>query len=48
MKPKTIKIIYWITTTIIFLFDCVIPAFTSTSDAAKEGLAHLHIPLILR
>lgn len=44
MKTKTIKIIYWTTTIIIFLFDCVIPAFTSTSDAAKQALGHLLYP----
>jgi hypothetical protein len=44
MKAKTIKIIYWTTTTIIFLFDCAIPAFTSNSDLAKEALRHLQYP----
>src|SRR5690606_32020589 len=44
MKTKTIKAIYWTTTTIIFLFDGVMPAFTSTSDAAKQALGHLLYP----
>lgn len=44
MNTKTTKIIFWVTTTIIFLFEGVMPAFTSQSEAAKEGLKHLGYP----
>jgi hypothetical protein len=42
---KKDKIIFWVTTAIIFLFDGVMPAFTSQSEMAKEGLRHLGYPL---
>jgi len=38
------KIIFWITTTLIFLFEGVMPALTGTSEMAKEGLRHLGYP----
>ncbi|MBP1223194.1 DoxX family protein [Flavobacterium sp. 1355] len=41
---KKAKIIFWITTTIIFLFEGVMPALTSQSELAKEGLRHLGYP----
>jgi hypothetical protein len=41
---KTTKIIYWTTTGIIFLFEGVVPAFTSHSDLAVEGIRHLGYP----
>lgn len=41
MNPKTIKIIYWVTTTFIFLFEGVMPALTSQTELAKEGIRHL-------
>jgi len=41
---KTIRIIYWISTGFIFLFDGVIPAFTSQTELAKEGIRHLGYP----
>ncbi|PWB22586.1 DoxX family protein [Flavobacterium sp. HTF] len=41
---KKAKIIFWITTTIIFLFEGVMPAFTSQSELAKEGIRHLGYP----
>ena len=44
MSTKTAKIIFWITTGMIFLFEGVVPAFTSQSAAAKEGLHHLGYP----
>lgn len=45
MKPsKKIKVIYWVTTIIIFLFEGVIPALTSQSEMAKEGIRHLGYP----
>jgi hypothetical protein len=41
---KTTKIIFWITTILIFLFEGVIPAFTSQTEMAKEGIKHLGYP----
>nr|WKN35167.1 DoxX family protein [Tunicatimonas sp. TK19036] len=41
---KSHKIIFWVTTTIIFLFEGVMPAFTSQTELAKEGLRHLGYP----
>ena len=43
MKTKT-NILYWAATGIIFLFDGVMPALTSQSELAKEGLRHLQYP----
>ena len=45
MEPlKRTKIIFWTTTIILFLFQGVIPAFTSQSELAKEGIRHLGYP----
>ena len=41
---KSIKITYWITTTIIVLFEGVGPALTSNSEIAVEGIRHLQYP----
>ncbi len=41
---KTAKIIYWITTAIIFLWEGVMPALFSQSELAKEGITHLQYP----
>ncbi|HEV7230788.1 MAG TPA: DoxX family protein [Bacteroidia bacterium] len=41
---KKINIIYWITTSLIFLFEGVMPALTSQSEMAKEGMRHLGYP----
>lgn len=41
---KTTKAIYWITTVIIFLFEGVMPALTSQTQLAKEGIRHLGYP----
>lgn len=41
---KKDKIIYWIATGIIFLFDTVMPALTSHTELAKEGIRHLGYP----
>ncbi|MRX38572.1 DoxX family protein [Flavobacterium sp. LC2016-23] len=41
---KKAKIIFWITTIIIFLFEGVMPALTSQSEMAKEGIRHLGYP----
>jgi hypothetical protein len=44
MNTKTLTIIYWITTGIIFLFEGVLPAFTSHTQLAVEGIKHLGYP----
>jgi len=41
---KTNKIIYWVSTTIIFLFDGVLPALTSHLPLAVESIKHLGYP----
>jgi hypothetical protein len=41
---KKIKILYWITTIIIFLFEGVMPALTSNSQLAIDGIKHLGYP----
>jgi hypothetical protein len=41
---KTSKIIFWTATIIIFLFEGVMPALTSQTELAKEGIRHLGYP----
>jgi hypothetical protein len=41
---KRDKIIYWIPTILIFLFEGVMPALTSQTELAKEGIRHLGYP----
>ncbi|ASU34344.1 DoxX family protein [Mucilaginibacter xinganensis] len=41
---KKDKIIFWTTTIIIFLFEGVMPALTSQTEPAKEGIRHLGYP----
>jgi hypothetical protein len=41
---KKTKIIFWTTTIIIFLMEGLIPAFTSQTELAKEGISHLGYP----
>lgn len=41
---KGTKITYWSTTVLIFLFEGVLPAFTSQTEMAKEGIRHLGYP----
>lgn len=41
---KATKIIYWVTTVIIFLFEGVMPALTANSSLAIEGIRHLGYP----
>ena len=38
------KISYWITTSLVFLMEGVLPALTSQTEAAKEGIRHLQYP----
>ena len=44
MTTKTTKIIYWSTTTLVFLFEGVLPALTSNTQLAVEGIRHLGYP----
>lgn len=41
---KKINIIYWTATILIFLFEGVMPALTSQTEMAKEGIRHLGYP----
>lgn len=41
---KKTKIVYWVTTSIIFLWEGVVPALTSNSQLAIEGVRHLGYP----
>ncbi len=41
---KKDKIIYWSTTILIFLFEGVMPALTSQTELAKQGISHLGYP----
>ena len=41
---KKINITYWISTAFIFLFEGVMPALTSQTELAKEGIRHLGYP----
>ena len=41
---KKHKIIFWITTSLIFIMEGVMPALTSQSKMAKDGMAHLQYP----
>lgn len=42
---KRNKIIFWSATTFIFLFEGVMPALTSQTELAKEGIRHLGYPV---
>lgn len=42
---KTAKIIFWATTSIIFLFEGVLPTLTFQTEMAKEGIRHLGYPI---
>lgn len=42
---KRDKIIFWTATTVIFLFEGVMPALTSQTELAKEGVRHLGYPM---
>jgi hypothetical protein len=41
---KKYNIVYWISTGFIFLFEGVMPALTSQTEMAKEGIRHLGYP----
>ena len=42
---KKDKIIFWTTTGIIFIMEGILPAFTSQTELAKQGISHLGYPL---
>lgn len=41
---KKEKILFWTATTLIALFEGVLPALTSQTELAKEGIRHLGYP----
>jgi DoxX-like family len=41
---KKDKVIFWTTTIIVFIMEGLIPAFTSQSELAKQGISHLGYP----
>lgn len=41
---KSTKIIYWVTTSLYFLFEAVMPAFTSHTALAVDAIRHLGYP----
>jgi hypothetical protein len=41
---KSTKITFWVSTTLIFLFEGVMPALTGHTEMAKEGIRHLGYP----
>ena len=41
---KKQKIIFWVSTTIIFLFQGVMPALTSHTEMARQGISQLGYP----
>lgn len=41
---KKTNIIYWVSTSVIFLFDSVMPALTSHTQLAIDGIQHLGFP----
>jgi hypothetical protein len=45
---KTQKMLFWITTGILFLFEGVMPLFTFNSEMAREGIRHLGYPEYFR
>lgn len=44
MTTKKTKIIFWVSTVFIFLFEGVMPAVTGHTEMAKEGIRHLGYP----
>lgn len=43
-STRSTRIIYWVTTGIIVLFEGVMPAFTGHTEFAKEGIRNLGYP----
>jgi hypothetical protein len=44
MNPKTTKIIFWVTTTLIFLFEGVMPVLFRNNEEGKVAMQHLGYP----
>lgn len=44
MHMKKYRIIFWISTALIFLFEGGVPALTANTELAKQGIAHLGFP----
>ncbi len=44
MTTKSTKIVFWISTIAIFLFEGILVLFTSQTELAKEGIRHLGYP----
>jgi uncharacterized membrane protein YphA (DoxX/SURF4 family) len=42
---KSTKIIFWITTGLVFLMEGVMPAAFFHSEASRQGMAHLQYPM---
>lgn len=43
-EMKKTKIIYWVSTGLIFLLDGLMPALTSHTELARQGISHLGYP----
>jgi hypothetical protein len=41
---KSARIIFWITTSILFIWEGLLPAFTSNTEMAIQGIRHLGYP----
>lgn len=44
MNRKTNNIIFWVTTSLIVIFEGIVPALTFRTELAKEGIRHLGYP----
>ena len=44
MNRKTNNIIFWVTTSLIVIFEGIFPALTFRTELAKEGIRHLSYP----
>ena len=44
MNRKTNNIIFWVTTSLIVIFEGIIPVLTFRTEVAKEGIRHLGYP----
>ena len=44
MNRKTNNIIFWVTTSLIVIFEGIVPVLTFQTELAKEGIRHLGYP----
>ena len=44
MNRKTNNIIFWVTTSLIAIFEGIVPVLTFRTELAKEGIRHLGYP----